>query len=335
MLRRILAVTMRDIRSGMRDAMIPYILIAPLLVTVLLKIFIPSVGSTVINVALPKTAEPAFASFVAGYGEVELLEDRDSIVKRVKATDDLFGIVPKADGSYELIAAGNELTGTREMVQAVLSSWQNPDLEPPIELKISDMGWQLSPLARYGTNFLVVFMSVFGGMIVMLNLVEEKQYNTMAAINVSALRRWEYVLGKALPGIVLPILHAFAVLLIMGFTDVDYLQVAAVAFAIALISMILGFVVGVYQSEPIGAVASMKILFLPIMASVLGAIFLPEKWQPVLYWSPFYWAYRSVDDIVLQQAAWSDIWLHNLIILAITALVFGLMYKRIKRGMRA
>jgi len=334
MLRRILAVTMRDIRSGMRDAMIPYILIAPLLVTVLLKIFIPSVGSTVINVALPKTAEPAFAEYVERYGEVELLEDRDAIVKRVNATDDLFGIVPKADG-YELITAGNELTGTIEMVQAVLSSWQNPDLEPPIELKISDMGWQLSPLARFGTNFLVVFMSVFGGMIVMLNLVEEKQYNTMAAINVSALRRWEYVLGKALPGIVLPILHAFAVLLIMGFTEINYLQVAVVALAIALISMILGFVVGVYQSEPIGAVASMKILFLPIMASVFGAIFLPEKWQPVLYWSPFYWAYRSVDDIVLQQAAWSDIWLHNLIILAITALVFGLMYKRIKRGMRA
>lgn len=334
MLRRILAVTMRDIRSGMRDAMIPYILIAPLLVTVLLKIFIPSVGSTVINVALPKTAEPAFVEFVERYGEVELLEDRDAIVKRVKATDDLFGIVPKADG-YELIAAGNELTGTVEMVQAVLSSWQNPDLEPPVELKISDMGWKLSPLARFGTNFLVVFMSVFGGMIVMLNLVEEKQYNTMAAINVSALRRWEYVLGKALPGIVLPILHAFAVLLIMGFTEINYLQVAVVALAIALISMILGFVVGVYQSEPIGAVASMKILFLPIMASVFGAIFLPEKWQPVLYWSPFYWAYRSVDDIVLQQAAWSDIWLHNLIILAITALVFGLMYKRIKRGMKA
>lgn len=335
MLRRILAVTMRDIRSGMRDAMIPYILIAPLLVTVLLKIFIPSVGSTVINVALPKTAEPAFVEFVERYGDVELLEDREAIIKRVDATDDLFGIVPKPDGGYELIAAGNELTGTMEMVQSVLSAWQNPDLELPVELKISDMGWQLSPLARYGTNFLVVFMSVFGGMIVMLNLVEEKQYNTMAAINVSALRRWEYVLGKAIPGIVLPILHAFAVLLIMGFTDVDYLQVAAVALAIALISMILGFVVGVYQSEPIGAVASMKILFLPIMASVFGAIFLPDKWQPVLYWSPFYWAYRSVDDIVLQQAAWGDIWLHNLFILAITAVIFGLMFKRIKRGMRA
>lgn len=335
MLRRILAVTMRDIRSGMRDAMIPYILIAPLLVTVLLKIFIPSVGSTVINVALPKSAEPAFVEFVERYGEVELLEDRDAIVKRVKATDDLFGIVPQADGGYELIAAGNELTGTSEMVQSVLIAWQNPDLEPPVELKISDMGWELSLLARFGTNFLVVFMSVFGGMIVMLNLVEEKQYNTMAAINVSAIRRWEYVLGKALPGLILPILHAFAVLVIMGFTEVDYLQVAVVAFAIALISMIIGFVVGVYQSEPIGAVASMKILFLPIMASVFGAIFLPEKWQPVLYWSPFYWAYRSVDDIVLQQAAWSDIWLHNLIIIAITALVFALMHKRIKQGMRA
>lgn len=334
MLRRILAVTLRDLRSALRDTMIIYILIAPLLLALMMKAFVPTAGNTVLNIAVPETASYELVEFLEGYGRVELADDRAAIIDRVRDTDDLVGVVQSGESGLEIIAAGNEMAGTVEMVEAVLLRWQNPDVELPIDLSMSDMGWRLSPLARYGSSFLVVFMSVFGGMIVMLNLVEEKQYNTLAAINVSAIRRWEYVVGKALLGLVTPVIHAFAVLLIMGFNQINYLQVALVTVAIALISMITGFVIGVYQSEPIGAVASMKIMFLPIMASVFGGIFLADKWHPLLYWSPFYWAYRSIDSIIMQQAKWGQLWLNNLIILFITLIVFGLMYKRIQRGMR-
>lgn len=334
MLRRILAVTLRDLRSALRDTMIIYILIAPLLLALMMKAFVPTAGNTVLNTAVPETASYKLVEFLEGYGRVELADDRAAIIDRVRDTDDLVGVVQSGESALEIIAAGNEMAGTVEMVEAVLLRWQNPDVELPIDLSMSDMGWRLSPLARYGSSFLVVFMSVFGGMIVMLNLVEEKQYNTLAAINVSAIRRWEYVVGKALLGLVTPVIHAFAVLLIMGFNQINYLQVALVTVAIALISMITGFVIGVYQSEPIGAVASMKIMFLPIMASVFGGIFLADKWHPLLYWSPFYWAYRSIDSIIMQQAKWGQLWLNNLIILFITLIVFGLMYKRIQRGMR-
>jgi ABC-2 type transport system permease protein len=334
MLRRILAVTLRDLRSALRDTMIIYILIAPLLLALMMKAFVPTAGNTVLNTAVPETASYELVEFLEEYGRVELADDRAAIIDRVRDTDDLIGVVQSDESGLEIIAAGNEMAGTVEMVEAVLLRWQNPDVELPIDLSMSDMGWRLSPLARYGSSFLVVFMSVFGGMIVMLNLVEEKQYNTLAAINVSAIRRWEYVVGKALLGLVTPVIHAFAVLLIMGFNQINYLQVALVTVAIALISMITGFVIGVYQSEPIGAVASMKIMFLPIMASVFGGIFLADKWHPLLYWSPFYWAYRSIDSIIMQQAKWGQLWLNNLIILFITLIVFGLMYKRIQRGMR-
>ena len=268
-------------------------------------------------------------------------------------TDDIFGLVlsdsagstdasepsgqtdstAATDRNIEIIAGGNELPGMLDLVKSVILVWQNPEADMPLDVRISDMGWDLSPLARFGSSFLVVFMSVFGGIIVMLNLVEEKQYKTLAAVNVTAIHRWEYVVGKSLLGLVIPVIHAFTVLLILGFAQVNYLQVAAVTISIALISMIIGFVIGVYQSEPIGAVASMKIMFLPILGSIFGGIFLADKWQPFLYWSPFYWAFQSIDSIVLQQARWSQIWINNAIILAITLLLFLLMQKRIRRGM--
>lgn len=353
MLKRILAVTMRDIKSGIRDSMIVYILLAPILIALVLKAFIPAAGDTLINVAVPKGTDPSFVQMLKEHGTVEILEDRDSIIKRVSMTDDIFGLIltdaiepaelaeqsDQVDDStlmrqnIEIIAGGNELPGMLDLVKAVVLVWQNPEADIMAEVVISDVGWELSPLARFGSSFLVVFMSVFGGIIVMLNLVEEKQYKTLAAVNVTAIRRWEYVVGKSLLGLVIPVIHAFAVLLILGFARVNYLQVAAVTVAIALISMIIGFVIGVYQSEPIGAVASMKIMFMPILGSIFGGIFLADKWHPFLYWSPFYWAFQSIDSIVLQQAGWTQIWRNNAIILVITLLVFLLMQKRIRRGM--
>jgi ABC-2 type transport system permease protein len=332
MLRRILAATMRDIKSGIRDSMIIYILIAPILIALIMRAFIPAAGSSVINVAVIEGTDPAFVEMLKEHGRVEVLNDRADIIKRVEATDDIFGLIAE-DDQIEIIAGGNEMTGGLELVKSVIGSWQNPGLEVPAEVEISDMDWQLSPLGQYGSNFLVVFMSVFGGIVVMLNLVEEKQYKTLAAVNVSPVRRWEYVAGKSIPGIILPIFHSFITLLILGFTNINYWQVAAVTISIALISLIIGFVIGIYQSEPIGAVSSMKITFLPIIGSIFGAIFLAEKWHPLLYWSPFYWAFKSVDQIILGRAKWSEIWLNNGIILLITVLVFLVMQKRIRRGM--
>ena len=329
-----MAITMRDIKSGIRDSMIIYILIAPILIAFILRAFIPAAGSNVINVVVVEGTDSAFVEMLKDHGRVEILSDREDIVRRVEATDDIFGLVTVGD-QIEIIAGGNEMSGSLDLVRSVIGSWQNPDLEAPADVVISDMDWQLSPLGQFGSNFLVVFMSVFGGIVVMLNLVEEKQYNTLTAVNVSPVRRWEYVAGKSIPGIILPVFHSFITLLILGFTDINYWQVAAVAFSIALISLIIGFGIGVYQSEPIGAVSSMKITFLPIIGSIFGGIFLAEKWHPLLYWSPFYWAFRSVDKIILKQASWSEIWSNNGIILLITILVFLLMQKRIRRGMSA
>src|SRR5690554_4494283 len=98
MLRRIMAIVSRDIKSGLRDAMILYILIVPMLIAAILNAFIPSAGANLIHVVTLSSSDQAFINMLEDHGQVELAEDRDEIIKRVSATDDVFGVIATPDG---------------------------------------------------------------------------------------------------------------------------------------------------------------------------------------------------------------------------------------------
>ena len=104
--------------------------------------------------------------------------------------------------------------------------------------------------------------------------------------------------------------------------------------SLAFISLIVGFLVGVTNDEPISGIAAMKGVFVPVMASVLGAMLLAERWQFVLYWSPFYWGYLNMNAILLGDATWGQVLRNSTIILVITGVVFAALRPRIARGLR-
>lgn len=332
MLSKVFRILQRDIKSGMRDYMVLYIIIFPFILAFILKMMTTSVGSITVNIAVDNTISEDMILYLEDYSKVEIFDSNSKMIERVQRTDDIFGIT-MIDGNYTVYQQGNETQGTVEILDLIVTSYENQDLEVPIDVRISDIDWKLSPLKQYGGSLLAIFMSVLGGMVILINLIEEKTEKTLTAINVSPTKRSEFVIGKGLMGFILPIFHSIGMLLLLNFGRIDYFMVLVTTMSIALISVVIGFSIGVTNDNILAGISSLKMMFLPVLGSIFGAIFLNVKWHPFLYWSPFYWAFKSMDAIILKEATWGMILVNSGIIMGISLLVFAGLSKKISRGL--
>lgn len=334
-MKKILAIVRRDVKSGTRDWLILYLSIAPILFALVIKALIPGVESSTLNVVLLEDVDKELSGYVENYAEVEYVDSMEAMEERVLRMDDIYGVTEGESEVYRIIRQGNEVGDTHEVLSMLLDqlAYEEP-VEMPVDVRFSDVGWEMSPLKLYGGNMIILFTTVLGGMLILLNLVEEKMSNTISAVNVSPVARVEFVIGKGMLGFLLALLGSLAVVWILNFGAVRYDMLLVSLISIAFISVIIGFSIGVVHNEPIAAIASMKVTFVPVLASVFGAMYLPDKWQFVLYWSPFYWAYDSIRDILLQTADWPQVLRNSLLILVLTSLVFLALRKRISQGLR-
>ncbi len=333
MMKKILAIIGRDSKSGMRDYMILYIIAVPFIIAVVLNMLTSSVSQSVLSLGADDSLTAEELNYIRDYASVEVFESEEDLISRVENHDDIYGVVKK-DGKFEVIRQGNEKVEMHEMVTLLLDSMSNEDIEVPVELTVSDVGWKLSPVKQYGGSLLAVFISVFGGMIILINLVEEKQENTLAAMNVAPVERYQYISGKAALGFFVPLIHVMGILLILNYGDINYLMAAVITLSIALTSVIIGFSIGVNSDNVLAAISGMKMVFLPILGSIFGAIYLREGLHFLLYWSPFYWAFVALDDVILKQATWGSVLFSTLMIVIISILVMLLLRKKIRRGLK-
>ena len=332
-MKKIVRIMKRDFSSGMRDYMIIYILLMPFLMALILNGVTTSVSESILSLVVDDTVTKEEENYLAQFGQVTRVRNEEALRQRVEDLDDVYGIL-KEEGRFVMYRQGNEKLPLHETVLLLLEGYDNEALTLPVEVSVSDVGWQLSPIKQYGGGLLTVFVSVFGGMIILINLVEEKQENTLAAMNVAPVKRMEYLVGKALLGFLVPLVHVLGMLLILNYGGIHYGMAAVVTLSIALISVIIGFAIGVNSDNVLAAISGMKMVFLPIFASIFGAIYLRESLQWLLYWSPFYWAFKSMNSIILKEALWGDILLHTGIILFLGMGVLLLMRKKIQRGLK-
>lgn len=332
-MRKIFAIINRDIKSGTRDWLIIYLSLASLLIALILRSLIPGLNSSSLSVVMLSDAKQDLVDALSERSQIIQVDSQEALEERVLRLDDVYGVVEQADGTFKIINQGNEVAPMNDTLSYMLNDYSGQSVTLPFEVAFSDIGWTISPLKLEGGSLLIIFTTVFGGMLILLNLVEEKMSNTLSAINVTPITRSQFVVGKGILGFLIPVFGGFGSALILGFTDIDFLMFSVTVVAISLISIIIGFSIGVVNNEPISAIASMKIVFVPILASIFGAMFLSDKWQFVLYWSPFYWAYDSIHAILLNEATWGQVLRNSGIIIALTGLVFLALRKRIQNGL--
>ncbi|WP_069649850.1 ABC transporter permease [Caloranaerobacter ferrireducens] len=332
-MRRILSIFKRDISNSLRDSILVYMLIAPILLTIGFKFFIPSAQSASLQFAIDERVGKEVIEVFDKYGKVEVYSSVEDIKERVKNIDDITGITLGKDGGYQLILEGNETHDSVEISKMIIRSLL-VNRKSNLNYIISDIGTKTSPLATYGTIFLLLMAILVSGVIIGFNIIEEKESNTLMALNVTPMKKIEFIIGKSITGIILPVIQAYIMLWILGWLNsINNLMVFVLIITSSLIGIITGFLIGVISSNQMVGMTNMKIINFLISLIIIGAILLPKDKQFFLYWAPPYWFYTGFKGILLNTITWAKLGIYVAWIIGTVSFIFGLLKNKIRKGL--
>ncbi len=333
MFRKMMLVFSRDLKVSIRDFMSIFMIFIPFVLAIGVNFFAPGIEDTTVKIALIDGENPAMSDYLAEYADVQLMADREALEKRVLQRDHLVGIVGTGVDA-RILAQGNEPEEVIEFSRLLKTFFEYDRQVEESTAVIKEFGVKTPPVKMLWANMGILLMTVLAGMLISLNIVDEKVDNTVSAINVAPISRTAWIFGKSLIGIMLAIIGCVIMVLIMGVAgNVNFIQLMLLVFAASLISIMIGFLQGLNSDDVMTAVGSTKVLMLPLAASIAGYEFLADKWQWTLYWSPFYWVYKGNIAILNGDMTWPNLLLSIAIILAIAALIFAFTAPRIRKGL--
>jgi len=331
-LNKIMKVFFRDVKSGFRDYLIVVMILVPLLITVGFKMFLPNVNQASLSFAVDATVESPLVEHLEEYGLVQEY-GKEELYKRVNRVDEVIGIV-KENGAYKIILEGTERADVERLVSMILDKYVAGDAAV-VEAKLNTVGAKESPMKLYGTIFLVIFAVMINGMIVGLNIIEEKESKTISSIFAAPLTKLEFILGKGILGFVLSIVETYFILWYMEYPEHLGFPTLLMAIAATLSGLIIGYIIGLNSSNQIAGIAIMKIVFLPLTFSVIGAIMLKESLQFLFYWSPFYWVYVGFEKILGGTGTFGGIIIDSTLVIGLCLLTMVIMKRKIVSGLSA
>lgn len=331
-MKRMSSIFKRDMSSSVRDFLIIYMIIAPILLAIGLKFFIPSATSATLQFAIDKGVGDRVVEEFEKYGNVEIYSSGKELENRVNKIDDIAGITLNDEGNFKIILEGNESHDTKEIPLKIIRSLTSKD-KLGVNYVVEDIGITMSPIAWIGGISIIMTAIAIGGILIGLNIIEEKESGTIMALNVSPMKRVEFILGKSIIGILIPIVDVFIILGVLNMLNVDLIMVLTMTLVSSIIGVVIGFLMGVTSPNQIAGIANMKVLFLIVGISIVGAVLLPKTKHFLLYWAPTYWSFMGFKGILLKTITWQQLGSYIVWILVLTALIFLLFKKKIRKGL--
>ncbi len=333
MFKNMLIIFSRDAKVSIRDFMSLFMIFIPIIIAIGVNFFAPSIEDTTVNLAFIEGENTEAVAYLEDFAKISEYKDFDALKARVAKRDNIIGITGNGEDAYILIQ-GNEPEEVVTFAKLLKTYFEYDRQIEDTTTKIIDFGVKIPPTKMLWANMGILLTSLLAGMLISLNIVEEKMDNTISAINVAPISRKAWIFGKSIMGILVALIGCTAMVLIMGLGGrVNFAQLLIFVFVSSLISIMIGFLEGVKSDDVMTAVASTKMVMLPLAASVAGYEFLAAKWQWTMYWSPFYWVYKGNLGILAGDLSWLQLLLYSGIILAIAALVFAYTAPRIRKGL--
>ena len=267
-IKKIFFIFQRDVKTSVRNFITLYILVVPIIFAIMINVFSPGINDTTVEIILLENENQEQSEYFKQFATVELSTSIDSIEERVKRRDNIVGVLPNGENEYYILTQGNEPDYVVDYVRKLITfNYYDIGMEDSIA-EIVDYGRDIPPLKKIMVNTAIIFTSILGGMIIALNIVEEKTDNTISAIHLSPVSRMEFIAGKSMIGIIVPIVGTFLLVFITGFRDINYLYVLLMVATSCIISVLIGFIEGINNDDVMNAAGNMKLLFLPLFGSI-------------------------------------------------------------------
>lgn len=202
----------------------------------------------------------------------------------------------------------------------------------PTTINISNIYWyneQMNYKNLIVPGILVILVTLIGCYVTALNLVREKEIGTIEQVNVTPIKRWQFLLGKMIPFWLLGITEFIAGLVIMkfifGITIQGSIPLLLGITAIYLLVMLgLGFFISSVSENQLQSM--FIVLFLFIVFVLLSGVFTPTEgmpeWARYINWlNPMSFYIEVIKKIILKGSEFISVQKETIVLSVMAVIV--------------
>lgn len=210
-------------------------------------------------------------------------------------------------------------------VQEVISNYMDemmiesvPQNKGQAQILTSNIYWfneQMNYKNLIVPGILVILVTLIGAYVTALNIVREKELGTIEQINVTPIKRWQFIVGKMIPFLILGMLEFIIGLILMklvfGITVQGSIALLLGVTVIYLLAMLgLGFFISSVSENQLQAM--FIVFFLFIVFVLLSGLFTPTEGMPewairLNYLNPLSFYMDVIKSVVLKGGTFLDI----------------------------
>ena len=147
----ILKILKKDSKIALRDLLIIYIIVIPLVMAAAIRVFSPGISDSTVKIAMLESESRETIDYMKEIAQVELFENKNDLEKRVLKRDDVPALILK-DGKTQIITEGNEDHQTIESVKTVAALYEVGSVPEDTTAKIYNFGKTVPQVRTMLTN---------------------------------------------------------------------------------------------------------------------------------------------------------------------------------------
>ncbi|MDH3470000.1 MAG: ABC transporter permease [Acidimicrobiia bacterium] len=344
-LARVLTVLRKDFRQGPRSPIFLWVLILPLLITLVLQVAFGDLFDAQPRLGIVDQGTSTVTTAVEEIEGIQLtlLDDVGDLKAKVEANDLDAGLVlqPGFDADVRAGArpplefyVGGESLASNRIILAVTTIDLVREVEggaPPVDVELVQLGEEGVPLSVRLVPFIVMYALLIAGVFLpSFSLADEREKRTLEALVVTPVKLSEVVAAKGILGLVLAFPMAVVTLWLNSALTAQPLALIVVLAVAGLMLVEIGLIYGTASKDITGVFTLIKGTGFILLAPTIFYIFTGwPQWIAKLF--PTYWVINPVYEVTINNAGLSSVWVELVIALAVAALLAVLVAVLTKR----